>query len=111
MPNALYQHTCSACSKSYIRQEPWIDPKVYTNPEKAFKTVTFWCPKCREGQAVQFLMRPNNTIEVIEVLNYKDLCAGHAPAYYSSFSDDEETDNEDIAVLSEKKAFFLLDLD
>lgn len=111
MSNALYQHTCSACNKSYVRQEPWIDPNLYTNPERAFKTTTFWCPKCREGQAVRFLMRPNNTIEVVEILDYEALCTEHAPAYYSSFSDDEETDDEDIALLSEKKALSLLDLD
>lgn len=110
MPNALYQHQCSACGKNYIRHQSWIEPSSFKNPEEACLTTTFWCPSCDSGQALKLRMLPDLQVEVVTQCDYKTLVSESAPTWFNHSDEDEE--NEDsLEDVTEKKAFSLFDLD
>lgn len=75
MPRSTFEHTCSECNRTLEIETAWINPELYTDPEKAVKSSTWWCPKCTAGQAAQLQMLPEQQVEVIEVLDYESLAS------------------------------------
>ena len=79
MQTATYLHKCSECQAKYSRNTFWIDPQMYSDPKKATKLDTFWCPVCQEGQSVDLQMLPN--VEVVEIgrKDYRSIMAEDSP--------------------------------
>jgi len=75
MSNATFHYTCKSCNKSSELSTPWIDPVLFTKPEAAKKTITWWCTNCGDGQAVLLKLLPDNNVELLETLEYKELSA------------------------------------
>lgn len=73
MSVATFQHTCTACKCSTKISTSWIDPSLYTDPEKASITHVWWCKSCREGQAVRLQFLPENDCVVLEQLPYNSI--------------------------------------
>jgi hypothetical protein len=107
---ATYNHECSHCNQTYEVKQSWIDPKIFTTPDKAHVTSSFWCQKCEKGQAVKLLMLPEQKVEVVENMEYRSMVKENSPLHYSPPSNDsEDPEREDrIESITEDKALKIL---
>ena len=108
MTTTYFAHKCVNCSKEYQQRQSWIDPAMYTNPEAATLTTTFWCPKCEAGQALVLRMLPDQKVEVAEPLNYGLIINERSPSYYSPSGHDDDDDEKDERSITEKRAMEIL---
>jgi len=86
MSKTIFQHICTKCQQHYEVETNWIDPKLYSKPEKATKTLGFWCKNthCGVAQAVLLQMLPNNEIKVIKKIKYNSLITQNNYTYYTN---------------------------
>lgn len=112
MSVATYSHECSHCNQTYEMKQSWINPEVFTTPDKAFMTSSFWCQRCEKGQAVKLLMLPDSEVKVVENLEYRSMVRENSPLHYSPPSNDSDEDDKEkeerIESMTEDKALKIL---
>ena len=96
------EHKCPSCSNLNKIEVGYVDPSLYTKPEKASVTRAHWCSKCNELIGCKYRFPNPNTVEFIQNVKLK-------PAPYVSYGRsthvDEEEETEDTITVNLEDLF------
>lgn len=99
---------CGYCKTHFIKQEYWIDPQLYTKPEKAIKKVIFYCPnsECSKAVGLELRMLPGQQVCVERNLSQTEMFDPDRVIEYtlkasSGEEEDDESTDDDLPPLFE----------
>ncbi len=99
MSSVPVAYSCPHCKTAITRNESWIDPALYSNPDKAVKKSVFYCTGFRCGKAMGFnlKMAPNRKIEIENAIPLSEIYSPERVFDYNLRNEDEPAE-EDLRV-------------
>lgn len=98
-----FKQTCPTCNYVNIFKVSWIDPELFTDPEKAQVSRAAWCSSCGTLVGTKYKFLDKDTIEVLDT--FLPTPKG-VPPVAETVQDDHPSEPEDKEKAQKNENFF-----